>query len=197
MNIQNYKEEDINIIIKKSLDKDTDSIGMLLIRLRPVIISNINKYCNYVKDFDDLIQDGYLHVIKGLDKYDVSKGVNFLGYIKYSLMYFYLDKSKKHESHLSLNERVLCDADNSAEFIDFLEDIDICLEKDYEHKEVVSSLYKAIESLSDRERQIIVMYYIGDYDLKTIAIKLGVAYRTVVNTKVSGMRKLRKIIGDA
>lgn len=187
-------EKNIDIIIRKSLEKDSDSISILLLRLRPVIISSIRKYCNYVKDFDDLIQDGYVHVIESLDRYDCSKGVFFLGYIRYSLKYFYLDKSKKHESHASLNERVISDAGNSLEFIDFLEDIDICLEKDYEYKESVGLLYDALNTLSKRERQVIVMYYFKGYGLKTISKILGLAYRTVVNTKVNGMRKLASLI---
>lgn len=192
LSIENYKEKDINIIIKKSLEKDSDSIYILLIRLRPVIISSIKKYCYHIDDFDDLIQDGYLHVIESLDRYDCSRGVFFLGYIQYSLKYFYLDKSKKYESNASLNKRVICDTDNSAEFIDFLEDNDICIEKDYEYAESISSLYKAIETLSKRERQVIVMYYLRGYGLITISKVLNIAYRTVVNTKVNGLRKLRE-----
>lgn len=190
MNIENYKDKDINIIIKNSLENDADSICILLIRLRPVIVSSIRKYCNQFNDFDDLIQDGYMHVIESLKKYDSSKGVYFLGYIKYSLMYFYLDKAKKYKYHVSLNEPIIGKYTNS-EFIDFLEDFDICLEKDFEYKESVASLYRAIECLSDRERQVIVMYYIKGYRLIDVAKELGLAYRTVVNTKVNGVRKLR------
>jgi len=41
---------------------------------------------------------------------------------------------------------------------------------------------------------VLKMYYFEDMGMKDIAKDLGLAYRTVVNTKTNGLEKLRSII---
>ena len=184
-------DEDINEVIDESLGGDVDNTCRLLERLRPIIISSIKKY--YYKnreDFSDLVQDGYLKIIECLEEYESSKGVHFLGYVKSKLKFLYLEKNRLYKDNISLNINVSKDND-STELLELIEDVGINIEKDFENKELVVLLNKAFNSLSYRERQVVFMNYVKRMNMYSIADKLGIAYRTVVNIKVKALNKLK------
>lgn len=184
-------DEDINIIIAESLGGDVGSICRLLERLRPIIISSINKYYYRNKeDFSDLVQDGYLKIIECLEGFEPKKGVHFLGYVKSKLKFLYLEKNRLYKDSISLNTNISGDND-STELLELVEDVGINIERDFEHKESIDWLKKALNFLSYRERQVIYMNYFKKMNMYSIADKLGIAYRTVVNIKVKALNKLR------
>lgn len=184
-------DEDINEVIDESLGGDVDSTCKLLERLRPIIIRSIKKYYYKNKeDFSDLVQDGYLKIIECLEEYDSSKGVHFLGYVKSKLKFLYLEKNRIYKDSISLNINVYGDND-STELLELVEDVGINIEKDFENKESVVLLNKAFNYLSYRERQVVFMNYVKRMNMYSIADKLGIAYRTVVNIKVKALNKLK------
>jgi DNA-directed RNA polymerase specialized sigma subunit len=58
------------------------------------------------------------------------------------------------------------------------------------HDEKMKTLAKGIKTLSPRELQVISLNYYVGLNMCEIAHELGIAYRTVVNTKVHALRKL-------
>lgn len=186
-------DEDINEIINGSLGGNVNSTCRLLERLRPIIISSIKRYYYKNKeDFSDLVQDGYLKIIECLEEYDSSKGIHFLGFVKSKLKFLYLEKNRQYKDSVSLNVNVFGDNDNT-ELLELVEDVGINIEKDFEYKESVDLLKKAFNSLSYRERQVVFMNYFKKMNMYSIADKLGIAYRTVVNIKVKALNKLGKL----
>ena len=177
-------DELINLAIKGN----KDAVEEIINQLQPLIISSIRKYYNIGKEYEELIQEGNLMILESLKTYDPNKGVHFLGYIKLNLKYLYLNKHKR-KIHLSLNEPV---GDEGQEIIELLisdnkEAIDIILED-----EINAELKKALEKLTKRQREIVILYYVENISIKEISHRLNISYRTVVNIKTKALENLKK-----
>lgn len=173
-----------------SKNGDEGSKERLLIKMKPLILSSIKRYYNDYFQYDDLIQEGYEVILNCINNYESSKGVRFLGYVRVQLKYHYLAKYNE-ETILSLNDSI---NDAGEEFIEYIESeglgpLDTVLNG--EEKEVLS---KGLLNLTERQRQIFIYYYIEKKNMVEISEGLGIAYRTVVNTKVKALEELRKFL---
>lgn len=184
------KEKDIAFseLVNKAREEDKESIEEIIKRLQPLIISSIRKYYNNYKEYEDLVQDGNLMILQSIKDYDHTRGVHFLGYIKTNLRFLYLDKHKR-KHHMSLNEPI---GDGESEIIDLLvsEDMDI-LDMLIEN-ERNDMLKKSLDILTDRQKQVIIYFYVNRMSIDDIAKNLGISYRTVVNTKTRAIEKLKQ-----
>lgn len=162
----------------------------LLNSLKPLIISSIKRYYNNMQMYDDLIQEGYEVILNVLNNQDIESGKHFLGYLKNALRFHYLDKYKETQHNISLNQN-LGDGEN-LEMIDLIEDDSLTQEELTIKHEELSLLKNSLSILSERQKQVIIFFYIHKMTMKDIADKLGVSYRTVVNTKVTALNKLKK-----
>ena len=57
--------------------------------------------------------------------------------------------------------------------------------------ELQEDLRKSINSLTKRQKQIIIEFYINQLSIGEIAEKLNISYRTVVNTKTNAINNLK------
>nr|WP_278244314.1 sigma-70 family RNA polymerase sigma factor [Caldisalinibacter kiritimatiensis] len=140
--------------------------------------------------YDDLIQGGYEVILNCLLDYDEERKVHFLGYVKTMLKYHYLDKHKKKEINISLNQSIKLKNGN-VELIELIEG-DVCVEEDIINKFRTRELIKCIFELTDRQRDVVIKYYIENKAIAQISKELNISYRTVVNTKTAAIRNLRK-----
>src|SRR5690606_3330064 len=104
--------------------------------------------------------------------YDPSKGVHFLGYVKTMLRYLYLDKHKI-KLHHSLNEVV---GEGEVELVDLLVSDDKGPLEIILDREDNKCLLEALNSLTDRQKEIVILYYFENMKIEDIAVKLGVSY---------------------
>jgi len=143
------------------------------------------------REFEDLLQEGYEVILKGIDDFDPKRGVNFPGYIKTILKFHYLNKLKKQSYAISLDHPV--GEEENMTLKDTLES-EVNIEEDFIDKEVNHQLYDALDNLTDRQRQVILLFYVENLSVSQIADNLGIAYRTAINIKVQAIEKLRKTI---
>lgn len=193
MNKKKYTVDEFGKVVDGALGDSEESKVKLLEMVDPLIKSSIKKYYYGGTDRDDLISEGKLKVLECLDSFDKSKGVYFLGYVKAQLRYLYLNLSKVKEFEVSLNSSLDL-GDGRVELLDTLEDEDVDVEGDFVKKCEFESVKEALGILTDREAQVLKMYYFENIGMKDIAKDLGLAYRTVVNTKVNGVERLRTIV---
>lgn len=180
-----YKE--IDYLLTQSRNGDRSAKENLVLKLKPLIISSIRRYYNKIHLYDELIQEGYEVILKCIRKYDESKDTYFLGYVKTMLMYHYLDKHKKNYITVSINEPI----GDDIEIIDTIAD-DYSLEDSIIMDESLKGLRDSILNLTNRQRVVILLYYIEGLSLKEICKRLNVSYRTVVNTKVYAIKKIKE-----
>ena len=181
----------IDELLERSKEGDKASKEELLNKLRPLIISSINKYYPNARDYEDLIQDGYIVILQCIEDFDPAKGVYFLGFVKTMLKYNYLQNHKIKRT-ISLNVPV--GEDNESEMVDLLESkdlgpVEILLISD-ENKILKDSL----RILGPRQRQVIWLFYVEGLSIGEIAKGLNISYRTVVNSKTKALKRLKKEI---
>lgn len=174
-------------LVKSAKEGNIRSKEEIVSKLQPLLVSSIRSYYNIARDYDDSMQDGNLLILECIESYDEEKGVYFLAYVKSKITYLYLNKNKER-IHLSLNEKL---KDGENELIDLIESGEIDILDRIIKSQGNLHLYEAYEGLSKREKEVISLYYIRGDNMKEIAKKLGVSYRTVVNTKVNAILKLK------
>ena len=184
------EEDEFGKLVIRAKEGDCDAVADILDRLKPLLISSIRRYFNDYRQYDDLIQDGNLMVVESINDFDPSKGVHFLGYIKSKLRFMYLNKHKIRV-HSSLNKTI---GEGSVEIVDLLvsegKDIVQMLADD----EDLNILKRTMDKLTKRQRQVIELYYIEGMSMVDIAGLLGLSYRTIINTKVVSLDKLKREI---
>jgi len=191
LNKKKYTVEEFSNVVDGIYKGDVDKKEKLLDMIEPLIISSIKRYYYGDELMEDMIQEGKIRVLECLDTFDSEKGVYFLGYVKAQLRYLYLNLNKAKEFEISLNS-TLDLGDGSVELIDSLIDETVDVEGDLIKKYINKNLKDTLDILTDRESQVIYLYYFKNIGMKDIAKELGLAYRTVVNTKTNGLEKMRK-----
>ena len=68
------------------------------------------------------------------------------------------------------------------------------IEVDFEVREEYRALYESIKTLTDRQRNVLLDFYIKKESISDIAKNYGVKYRTVVNTKTMALEKMKKYL---
>lgn len=174
-------------LVKRAKSGDDKALGEIVQKLQPLLISSIRRYYNKPMEYEDLMQDGNIKIIESINDFDNDKGVHFLGYVKMNIKYLYLDKHKQR-FHQSLNEKV---GDSEMEILDLLvsDEIDF-LERIIKGEDRLD-LKEALDVLTERQRLVIDLFYGKNMSIGDIANDLGVAYRTVINTKTRALEKMR------
>ena len=167
---------------------DVEAKEEIITRLQPLVLSSIKRYYYKSHEFEDLVQDGNIKILECIEDFEPNRGVYFLGYVKTMLKFMYLDKHKK-KYHTSLNEKV---GDGETEIIDLLVSEDRDILESILMDEKVKELNQALAILTTRQKEIIILFYIERMSMGDIASKLGISYRTVVNTKTTALKKLNQ-----
>jgi RNA polymerase sporulation-specific sigma factor len=156
--------------------------------MKPLIINSIRRYYNNIQLYDDLIQEGYEIILEGVRNFDDTRGVYFLGYIKSLLKYHYLNKHRE-KYVISLNTPI---GENEEELMDILESNEVDPLDNIIQTEEYKELRNSFSLLTERQRKVVVLFYSCRMPIGKIAEKLGISYRTVVNTKTAAIQKLKK-----
>ena len=170
-------------------EKDVKNAHIIVEKYHPLIVSSINRYYNKPHEFEELYDQGVLEICEAIRDYDINRNDSFGGYLKARIYYFYISKNKEKES-LSLDEPV---AEDDLTLMDMLEDPQN-IEEDFLEREKYKGLYEAIKTLTERQRKILLDFYIRKISISDIAEKYNIKYRTVVNTKTMALEKLKKYL---
>jgi len=190
-------DTDINYIILKSINGDKISQEILLKKLHPLIYKNIYKYYEPVdSDIEDLVQEGYIVILKSLETYNKALNIHFLGYVKSNLSFYYKNyyrNTKNQRKTVSLNQ-TLGDTRSSFELVNLIEDKTIDLVGNLTREEEIKELHANIQKLSIKEQNVLNMYYIDKLSMSEISKQLNIAYSTATGRKYMAMQKLKKMM---
>lgn len=178
---------DINHIIQESLKGDKYYQEILLKRLNPLIFKNIYLYYHPSNPIiEDLAQEGYIIILQSLKDYDIKKNVHFLQYIKVKLYYFYKNLSKKHHKYITISLENLKEKGNELKSSS-LSQLDIIIKK--EERDL---LYKRLNELTNKEQEVLRLFYFEQYSIQEISKELSLNNRAVINIKYNAIKKLKK-----
>ena len=155
------KEEEY--YVTKLLEGDKEARNKLIEHNLRLVAHIVKKYETKNISSDDLISIGTIGLIKGIDSFNLSKGVKLTTYAAKCaeneiLMYF--RSNKKYNNNISLNEVIAHDKDGGdITLMEVLEQKSEDINKTLEYKDNIKNLSKYINVLSKREKQIIIYRY--------------------------------------
>ena len=158
----------------------------------------VKKYDRESNMTDDLISIGTIGLIKGVDTYKPDKKVKITTYCARCIeneILMYFRKNNKYSKDISINDSLGYDKDgNSIMIQDVLktEDVNFC--EDIELKDNIKLLYKYLDVLNPREREIINNRYglnnTSSLTQKRISNKMGISRSYVSRIEKRALAKL-------
>ena len=130
-------------------------------------------------DAEDVTSEIFLKVLSSLNSYDEEKST--LSTWIYTITHntvcnYYRERSKRA---LSLDENALCS------------DTDDGVVAEIENEILKENLAIALETLTEREQDIIVLYYYHEIPFRDIAVKMGITYTNAKFIKHNAIKKLK------
>ena len=157
----------------------TDVMEKINLEYREKVFRYVRGKVRNLADAEDVTSEIFLKVLSSLDSYDEEKST--LSTWIYTITHnavcnYYRDESKRA---LTLDENAL------------YSDRDDDVMAEIENELLKESLALALETLTEREQDIIVLYYYYEIPLRDIAIKMGVTYTNAKFIKHQSISKLR------
>lgn len=143
------------------------------LKVRNYILSKINDF----PMAEDLCSDVFVKVYEKYDLFDENKS-SLSTWIFTITRNTLIDYYRKREVHLELQDNIALEDEND----------DICTEDN------LKQLASALETLNERERKLIVLYYYKDLTLKEIGKQFGISYAYVKILHKKALIKLKNNI---
>ena len=192
--------EEENICIEKKLSGDMTARNKLIEHNLRLVAHIVKKYDKENNMTDDLISIGTIGLIKGVDTFQPNKNVRITTYCARCIeneILMYFRKNYKYGKDISINDSLGYDKDgNSIMIQDVLktEDVNFC--EDIELKDNIKLLYKYLDVLNPRERDIINSRYglnnSNSLTQKKISKRLGISRSYVSRIEKRALTKLYK-----
>ena len=175
----------------------TNNLGLVRYVAKQFSSSNV--------DFDDLVSEGTMGLIKAASSFDETKNVKFSTYSSQCIrneILMYLRSTKKLNAEVYLNEPIGKDKDdNTITLKEILENDDKPIEEEIELKLRIKKLYEKIKSsLQERERTILELRFgLNGAEPQTqheIAKEMGISRSYVSRIETKAINKLAKEIKE-
>jgi RNA polymerase sporulation-specific sigma factor len=174
-------------LVERAKTKESGATEEIIEKFKYLIFKEASKY--HIKDYEleDLVQHGYLSVIKAITMYKLGSN-SFYGYCINAIKMNYkalLKGEIKHFREVPNNE--MLDFDTAGDYEFTLEDEVIAYAE-------VKKLYAALDKLEPLEREVIERYYILDHSLGEIACDSDKNYYQFARIKKKALEKLRALM---
>jgi RNA polymerase sigma-70 factor (ECF subfamily) len=157
----------------------TDVMEKIYLEYREKVFRYVRGKVRNEADAEDILSEIFLKIQTSLHSYDEKKATlsTWIYTITHNAVCNYYRQQSKRE--LSLDEDALCP------------DTDDGVMTEIENEILKEELAVALETLTEREQDIIVLYYYYEMPLRDIAIKMGITYTNAKFIKSTAMGKLR------
>ena len=157
------KEEEESCIKKLLLNKDKEARNMLIEHNLRLVAHIAKKFDNNKNLNDDLISIGTIGLIKGVDSYSLKHGTKITTYCARCIeneILMYFRSNKKNDSNISLDDKIGFDKEgNEITILDVLKTPMPMFDEVLETKDNIKLLRKYFNTLTEREKEIIIRRY--------------------------------------
>lgn len=179
-------------LVKGAKNGDKKATYEILESLKPFIIKTSKTIFIKGYEMEDLIQIGYVTLMKAITNFKCENNNKFLTYAVSAIknnFYYEIRKRCRQNSEISLNIKneedletidLLCSNEN-------IEDNLIC-------KEMNKELELALRKLTDEERNLIIYIYFSGNKMKKYAEEHNINYIALAKKKSRILKKLKKLI---
>ena len=170
-------------------------------QLVKLVAGRLNMYLGYNVEYDDLVGYGIFGLIDAIDKFDYGKNVKFETYASLRIRGAILDQIRKMDwiprSLRQKQKRIeAAMAKIESETGHIASDEELAAELEITIEELKKMMVRAIDSLTEKERSVVVLYYYEDMTLKEISLTLEVSESRVSQLHTKALNKMKKILGD-
>ena len=191
-------------LLEKVGNNDIDARNTLIIHNLRLVVFIAKKFESTKIPLDDLVSIGTLGLIKGIQTFKLDKNIKLATYASRCIeneILMYLRKTQKSRNDYSLDEILSIDSDgNEMMLSDIIASNDTLSLTKLTEEEDVENLYFALNKLSKREREIIVMRFglFGKQELtqKEVADLLGISQSYISRLEKRILDKMRNIIEE-
>ena len=157
----------------------TDVMEKIHLEYREKVFRYVRGKVRNLADAEDVTSEIFLKVLSSLGSYDEEKAT--LSTWIYTITHNTVCNYYREQSRcaLSLDENTLC------------YDTDDGVVAEIENEILKENLAIALETLTEREQDIIVLYYYHEIPLRDIAIKMGITYTNAKFIKHQAISKLK------
>jgi len=191
------KEEEARCL-KLMAKGDIESRNKLIEHNLRLVAHIVKKFENRNNDTDDLISIGTIGLIKGVDSYKNNLKTKITTYaarcIENEILMFYRS-NKRNIKNVSLSDSIGFDKDgNEINLIDIIKDNTTDMADDLHIKNNIELLRKYLNTLNDREKEIVVMRYglnnKAEKTQKDIAKEMGISRSYVSRIEKRAITKI-------
>ncbi len=192
------KEEEVKHV-KLAMEGDKSARNKLIEHNLRLVVFLAKKYENTGLDLEDLVSIGTIGLIKGVNTYRLDKNIKLATYVSRCIdneILMFLRKNKKRRSEISLEDNLSYDSEgNELHLEDILGTDDDVVTKGVEEKDEKNLLYREIEKLNKRDRNIMVMRYglfgLDEMTQKDVASLLGISQSYISRIEKKVIKKLK------
>ena len=195
--------EELSYIIKAKKG-DIDARNILIEHNLRLVVFLAKKYESTKYDLEDLVSIGSIGLIKGINTYKIDKNSKLATYASRCIaneILMFLRKNKKRKTEVSLEDALNYDAEGNELHLEDILGTDVELvPKEYESKIDKELLLKEISSLSDRDKEIMVLRYglynKEEFTQKEVAQILGISQSYISRIEKKVIKKLKQVMNS-
>ena len=185
LKLKNNKQT-IEELVLKAKEGDEEATKLIIDKYTGFIIKEASKYRIPSFDFDDIVQHGYLTVIKSIKIYK-SNSNSFHGYVINAIKNNIGDLLRGNIKHYrEIPDESIVQKDSG--------DYSFTIEDEIIAYDEVKKLYEALDKLSEQERDIINEFYFNERNMREYADTNNIKYHTLMQRKRKTLRKLEQIL---
>ena len=189
------EEKETEMLLKVAA-KDLEARNTLIIHNLRLVVFIAKKFESTKIPLDDLVSIGTLGLIKGIETFKLDKNIKLATYASRCIeneILMYLRKTQKSRNDYSLDEVLSIDGDgNEMVLADIIASNDALALSKLTKEEDISNLYYALDKLTKREREIVVLRF-GLFDHEELTQKEVADLLGISQSYISRLEK--KILG--
>ncbi len=160
---------------------------------QPLVLRSMQKFYITIAQREDVRQEAFLQLLECANKYDLSQNVPFESYYKMNLHYWFLNRIRQKTELLVVDQNW----QDGFSMTDVMESTMGNAPEIIGLNETHRILKGALETLTEKQRQAVVLFYLKEIKLVEIAKHMGCSYKVAYKHKEAGIKKIRKQIFPA
>lgn len=194
------KEDEI-YYVELSNNGDASARAKLIEHNLRLVVFLAKKYENTGVDLEDLVSIGTIGLIKGINTYKLDKNIKLATYASRCIdneILMFLRKNKKRRGEVSFEDSLSYDAEgNELHLEDILGTDPNIVTKGIEDETDRNELYREIERLNDRDKEIMILRYglfnHAEMTQKDVAEKLGISQSYISRIEKKVIKRLKSL----
>ena len=187
------------LIYFKAQKGDVEAKNKLIEHNLRLVVFIAKKYESATDSLEDLVSIGSIGLIKGINTYKIDKNIRLATYASRCIsneILMYIRKNKKRRGDVSFDEALSFDSEgNELHLEDIMGTEGDVVYQEYEKKTDIELLTKYIDTLGERDKQIMIMRYglfnTQAYTQKEVAELLGISQSYISRIEKKVIRRIK------